>query len=311
MGARWLMTSVADDRIRAPRRRGIRLLALASVLAAIVAAVALSWWPRQRYADFGDFRLQSGETIHDLVVGYRTMGRLDASRSNAVLVVPWHQGTSYELVFQVGSRDPLVDTSKHFVILVDVLGNGVSSSPSNSSRQPQESFPQFSIGDMVAIQHRLITETFQLSRLRGVVGISMGGMQVFEWAVTHPDMMDRAVSIVGSPQSQADDVQRWKEGMPAILRGAQPYNVIRQAEAIMTHDVSRRFSGSMERAAAAIRSRLLVAGASTDEMVNPKPGFQFARLAGATILELDGRCGHRAPSCERATVRAAVRQFLD
>jgi homoserine O-acetyltransferase len=304
------MASAADGRVRALSRTWPRALAVAGLLTALAAAVAFTWWPRQRYASFGDLRLQSGETITDLVIGYRTLGRLNPSRSNAVLVLPWYQGTSRDLVFQVAGHR-IVDASTHFVIMVDVLGNGVTTSPSNSARQPDGTFPTFTIADIVATQHRLVTETLQLSRLRAIVGFSMGGMEVFEWIVTHPEMIDRAVSIVGSPQSQADDVARWKEGVRLPLQGAGPYNHIRQAEAIMTHDITKRFGGSMERAAAAVRSRLLVAGTHDDGIVNPKPGFAFARMAGATVLELDGRCGHQAPSCERVALRAAVRQFVD
>ncbi len=187
----------------------------AGAIGLIVMTLALTWVPRQQYAHFGDFRLQSGETIADLVVGYRTAGRLDASRSNAVLVAPWLQGTSVELARQIGP-DKLVDTSTNFVILVDALGNGVSSSPSTSTRQPGASFPRFTIGDIVETQRLLVTQTLQLTRLRAVVGISMGGMQVFEWAVAHPDMIDVAVPIVGSPKSQPDDLERWKEGIQHV-----------------------------------------------------------------------------------------------
>ncbi len=79
----------------------------------------------------------------------------------------------------------------------------------------------------------------------------------------------------------------------------------------MAHDVSTRFGGSMERAAAAIRSQLLMVSTWEDREVNPKPAFELARMAGATILELDGRCGHQAPSCERVALWAAVRRFLE
>jgi homoserine acetyltransferase len=301
------------------------------LLAAIVMTLAFTWVPRQRYAHFGDFRLQSGETLSNLVIGYRTAGRLDALKTNAVLVTPWFQGTSRELAWQVGP-DKLVDTSAHFVIMVDALGNGVSSSPSTSTTQPGASFPRFTIADIVETERRLVTETLQLTRLRAVVGISMGGMQVFEWAVTHPEMIDKAVAIVGSPQSQPDDLQRWNEGIQHVqaspwtrarmrlsagdLLGAaaelrlNPHDYMRQADAIKAHDIPRRFGGSMERTATAIRTRMLVVSTRDDRAVNPEPAFELARLAGARVLELDGRCGHQAPSCERATLWPALKRFL-
>lgn len=332
MALRWRMVSVGDARILpGRRRRAVTLVLGAATIVAGVLAWIVTWTPRQQFAHLGDFRLQSGETIANLVVGYRTAGRLNASRTNAVLVAPWFLGTSGQLAWQIGPGK-LVDTSTNFVIMVDALGNGVSSSPSTSARQPGPSFPRFTIGDIVESQRLVVTQTLQLARLRAVVGISMGGMQVFEWAVAHPQMMDKAVSIVGSPRTQPDDRQRWQEGMQwvqvpartrvwsAISAGnplaalgelrVAPYDYIRQAEAVMAHDISTRFGGSMTRAAATMRSQLLVASTWEDRAVNPKPAFELARLAGARVLELDGRCGHQAPSCDRATLWPEVNRFL-
>jgi homoserine O-acetyltransferase len=286
---------------------------------------------RQQYAYLGDFRLQSGEVIREAFVGYRTIGRLNGSRSNAVLVLPWFQGTSAQLVRQIGPGK-LVDTSRYFVIVVDAFGNGVSSSPSNSPRQPGTRFPRFTMADLIESQYQLVSRTLQLGHLHAVVGISMGGMQVFEWISTHHGFIDKAVSIVGSPQAQADDkvrslgfissaqeptwprvrfaLSRWKLRVALAELRRKPDNEARQAQAIAELDISRRFNGSMERAAAAIRSELLVASTWNDREVNPKPAFDLARLAHAEVLELDGRCGHQAPSCERGTLWPAVDRFL-
>src|SRR6185312_10432895 len=103
----------------------------------------------------------------------------------------------------------LVDSSTYFVVLVDAFGNGVSSSPSNSAQQPGDAFPEFTIADIVRSQYRLATETLGLTHLHAVVGISMGGMQVFQWLVAYPGFIDRAVSIVGSPQIQPEERARW------------------------------------------------------------------------------------------------------
>jgi homoserine O-acetyltransferase len=282
-------------------------------------------------AQLGDLPLKEGGAILDCHLTYRTLGRLDAARSNAVLVLPWFQGTSAELLRQVGPGR-LVDTSRFFVILVDALGNGVASSPSNSRRQPGGAFPRFTIRDMVEAQYRLVTDTLKLTRLHAIVGISMGGMQAFEWMVSYPDFTSRVVTIVGSPQTQPDDVARWNEAIAWLRRSAwertrtrlaaakprsaiyelaiDPHNQFSQIQAILAHDIPRRFAGSMAAAAAASRARLLMVSTWQDREVNPKPAFEFARLAGAEILELDGRCGHQAPSCERATLWPAVGRFL-
>jgi homoserine O-acetyltransferase len=282
-------------------------------------------------APLGDLPLEGGSAVLDCRLTYRTLGRLDASRSNAVLVLPWFQGTSADLLRQVGPGR-LVDTSRYFVILVDALGNGVASSPSNSPRQPAGAFPRITIRDMVEAQHRLVTGTLKLPKLHAIVGISMGGMQAFEWMVSYPDAMSRVVSIVGSPQTQPDDVARWNDAIAWLRRpvwertrtrlaavkprsafhefGLDPHNQISQIQAIQSHDITRRFGGSMPGAVAAARARLLMVSTWEDREVNPAPAFEFARLAGGQVLELNGRCGHQAPSCERATLWPAVGQFL-
>ena len=293
----------------------------------------VSVWPSsQQFAELGSLRLENGDTLLDCRVGYRTFGRLDASGGNGVLVTTWFQGTSGELSQQIGPGK-LVDSSKFYVIAVDALGNGVSSSPSNSLRQSGQAFPRFSMRDMVESQHRLVTEHLHVKHLKAVVGTSMGGMQAFQWATDYPAFMDKAIAIAGSPRSQSDDRARWKAAieivqmtprwrrtMQALARLApleaafafrvDPVDYVRQAEAIIALDVSASFGGSLERAASGVRASMLVASSLTDEVVNPEPARQFARLARGQVLELDGACGHRAPTCEKAALRSAVAGFL-
>jgi homoserine O-acetyltransferase/O-succinyltransferase len=288
--------------------------------------------PEQRFASLGDFVLESGEVIRDCRIGYRAFGELDAARSNAVLVAPWATGTSRELSRQIASGS-LLDPSGRFVIAVDALGNGVSSSPSNSVRQPGSAFPRFSMRDVVESQHRLLARVLGVSHLQAVVGISAGGMQAFQWAAAYPEFLDKAISIAGSPRSSprdkeqwralADEIRRepgWKRGLWSLARVA-PRDALghlridaedfdRQARAIAGLDVSAPFGGSMARASGAVRAKLLVIVSERDEMVDPAPALEFARLAGAEVLVLDGRCGHRAASCESEAIRGAVARFL-
>jgi homoserine O-acetyltransferase len=169
----------------------------------------------QQFAALGDLKLRSGAVIHDFHLGYRTFGRLNAEKSNAILWPTWLGGKSQELLQYVGS-DKVVDSTKYFVVLVDAIGDGVSTSPSNSKSQARLGFPQFTIRDMVESEHRLATEVFHLAHLRAVMGISMGGMQTFEWAVAYPDFMDVAIPIVGSPQSTSADLLLWTSQMDAL-----------------------------------------------------------------------------------------------
>jgi homoserine O-acetyltransferase/O-succinyltransferase len=169
----------------------------------------------RQFAEFGDFQLRSGERIHDFRLGYRTLGKLNADKSNAVLWPTWLGGKTENLLQFIGP-EKVVDPGRYFVILVDAIGNGVSVSPSNSKGQPLMKFPKFGILDMVESEHRLVTEVFHLSRLRAVMGISMGGMQTFEWIVAYPDFMDLAIPMVGSPQSTSYDKLLWTAEIAAI-----------------------------------------------------------------------------------------------
>jgi homoserine acetyltransferase len=87
-------------------------------------------------------------------------------------------------------------------------------------------------------------------------------------------------------------------------------NYVRQGQAIIEHDVRRHFGGALDRAAAAARSRLLVVVSPTDEEVEPQPAVEFARLARGRVFELDGRCGHQAPVCERDALCRTLTHFL-
>jgi homoserine O-acetyltransferase len=145
---------------------------------ASLALVLTGCAPGQQIAQLGDLPLQSGAVLRDCRVGYRTFGTLDAARSNAVLVTAWSMGRSRDLARHIGPGR-LVDSRRYFVIAVDPLGNGVSSSPSNSLQQPGDRFPRLSIRDMVEAQRRLVRDVLHLEHLHAVVGTSLGGMQAF------------------------------------------------------------------------------------------------------------------------------------
>jgi homoserine O-acetyltransferase len=169
----------------------------------------------QQFAELGDLKLRSGAVIHDFRLGYRTVGQMNAAKSNAILWPTWLGGTTQELLQFLGP-DKVVDSTKYFVVLVDAIGNGVSTSPSNSNTQARLTFPEFTIRDMVESEHRLATEVLHLTHLHAVMGVSMGGMQTFEWVVAYPDFMDVAVPMAGSPQSTSYDKLLWTAEMDAL-----------------------------------------------------------------------------------------------
>ena len=163
-------------------------------------------------AELGECQLESGEVLQNCRVGYRTVGTMDADGANVVLFPTWFGGTSEQILPLLGP-DGMIDTSEFFVIVVDAFGNGVSSSPSNTAEQSGSAFPRITIRDMVRHQYRFLTERLGLSRLKAIVGISMGGMQAFQWAVSYPDFADKIVPIVGSPRLAVYDIVLWETDM--------------------------------------------------------------------------------------------------
>jgi len=189
------------------------LTALLLPLAALAATSDL------QVASIGNLKLESGEVIRDCRIGYRTAGTLNAAKSNVVLFPTWFTGSSEDLV-QFMAADAMVDPGRYFGIAVDALGDGVSSSPSNSREQPRMQFPKFTIRDMVNAEYRLAHDVLGIPHLHAVMGISMGGMQTFQWVVAYPDFMDKAVPIVGSPRLTSIDLLLWNAEADGITESA-------------------------------------------------------------------------------------------
>lgn len=186
-------------------RRLLRLLALLLGCAAALAVRA----SEPRIAELGSCPLASGQVILDCRVGFITAGKLNADKSNAILVPSWLGGRSSDLLRYVGP-DKLFDAERFFIVLVDSFGNGVSSSPSNSIRQAGAAFPQVALLDMVVAYRRLLEQEFGVRTLHAMAGISMGGMQTFAAAVAYPGLASRYVSIAGSPRLAPYDIVLWE-----------------------------------------------------------------------------------------------------
>jgi len=151
----------------------------------------------------GNFNTVSGKQIKNCIIGYSTIGKLNADKSNVVLWPTWIAGKSEEICKEMAPL--LMDTAGLYIIVVDAFGNGISSSPSNNS-----SFPEITIRDMVNSQHELLTKYLNINHLKILMGVSMGGLQVMEWLVSYPAFAANAISIVGSPKLSAYDLMFWK-----------------------------------------------------------------------------------------------------
>ena len=145
--------------------------------------------------------LESGEAIEDFELSYAMHGDVD-DRSLPVVVALCAIGSSHHrLDFLIGEGRAL-DPKRARIFAIDAIGNGLSSSPSLSRRQPRLNFPRFTIRDMVNSQ-KLLMEHLGVETVDLVIGASMGGMQALQWAVSCPDMVRRVVAMTPMAKTTA------------------------------------------------------------------------------------------------------------
>ena len=206
----------------------MKTLALAAGLAVLSAfsapAQIVPQPPEHGDAVLRNFRFASGETLPELKVHYVTFGRkLDDGRghtANAVLVLHGTGGSSAQFLVPnfagvlFGPGQPL-DASRYFIVIPDGIGHGASSKPSDGLRAK---FPRYSYDDMVAAQHRLLTESLGVDHLRLVMGTSMGGMHAWVWGETHPAFMDALLPLASLPNAIAGRNRMWRKMAMDLIR---------------------------------------------------------------------------------------------
>jgi homoserine O-acetyltransferase/O-succinyltransferase len=143
-----------------------------------------------------DFQFEDGSVLPDLRIAYDTQGTLASARDNAILLIPGAIGDRHAFDPMIGPGKTF-DTDKYFVITVDPIGGGESSSPAEGMGQE---FPRYTIRDMMEAQQALVTRGLGVSRLRAVVGLSMGSFIALEWGVHHPETIGSLVLLGPSPK---------------------------------------------------------------------------------------------------------------
>jgi homoserine O-acetyltransferase len=166
--------------------------------------------------DLGDFTLECGATLRPARVAYKTYGTLNADKSNAIVYPTWYSGRHWDNEWLIGP-DMGLDPQRYFIIVPNMLGNGLSSSPSNTPPPYDRArFPRVNVRDNVQSQYRLVTEVFGISTLELVLGWSMGAGQTYQWAVSHPEMVLRILPFCGSSRTSRHNVV-FLEGVKAAL----------------------------------------------------------------------------------------------
>ena len=227
------------------------LLALLAAAWAGAAAAQPDYSAQLREGDavLRDFRFGSGERMAELRIHYATLGtpRRDArgAVTNAVMVLHGTGGSGRQFLQPqfagelFGPGQPL-DIARFFVILPDGIGHGRSSKPSDGMRMR---FPKYDYSDMVEAQRRMLAEGLAVTRLRLVMGTSMGCMHIFVWAQAHPDFARALMPMACLPTEIAGHNRMWRklaiEGIrsdPAWAGGdysSQPVQGLRTAVSLL------------------------------------------------------------------------------
>lgn len=166
--------------------------------------------------ELGDFILQSGDKIEKAFVAYKTYG--DASNP-AVIYPTWFSGLISDNEWLIGD-DKALNPQRFFIIVPALLGNGQSSSPSNTPRDPCRSFPDVTIRDNITAQHQLVTKGLGVTHARCILGWSMGAAETYQWLTQFPDFSDLGVPFCGSAKTSLHN-QVFLEGIKSALLAAK------------------------------------------------------------------------------------------
>jgi homoserine O-acetyltransferase/O-succinyltransferase len=151
--------------------------------------------------EFGRVELQHGGVLANAQLTYTTFGTLASDGANAVLFPTWFTGQHPQVEWLIGA-DRALDPRKYFIVVVNILGNGQSSSPSNTAPPYDRArFPHTSILDNVQLQRRLLWDVLGVRHLTLVVGRSMGAQLAFQWGSYFADDVDRILPICGSART--------------------------------------------------------------------------------------------------------------
>ncbi|NBN79867.1 alpha/beta fold hydrolase [Microvirga tunisiensis] len=173
--------------------------------------------------DLGDFRLQRGATLRGAKLAYKTFGTLSPAKDNAIVYPTWYSGQHPDNEWLIG-KGMALDPDKYFIVIPNMLGNGLSSSPSNTPEPYNASrFPQITAYDNVRAQHQLVTEHFGITKLPLVTGWSMGALQTFHWGAMYPDMVERIAPFCGSAKCSRHNFV-FLEGVKAALTADAAFN---------------------------------------------------------------------------------------
>jgi homoserine O-acetyltransferase len=174
----------------------------------------MSWPTQQGIFDAGDVTLLSGARLPSARLSWKSHGTLSPQRDN-VVVYPTSYGAQHpDLEWLIGP-DAILDPTRWFIVIPDMFGNGLSSSPSDTDDYPT----LVTVHDNVQVQRRALREMFGIDRVACVYGWSMGALQAYHWAALFPDAVDRIVVNCGVARTSVHN-QVFLRSLMATLEAA-------------------------------------------------------------------------------------------
>jgi homoserine O-acetyltransferase/O-succinyltransferase len=178
-----------------------------------------------------DFKFTSGESLPELRLHYRTIGKPEkdaqGKTTNAVLIMHGTTGSGAQFVprpefaDELFGKDQPLSATKFFIVLPDGIGHGKSSKPSDGMHAK---FPRYGYLDMVEAQYRLLTEGLGVNHARLVMGTSMGGMHTWLWGELHPDFMDALMPLASLPTQISGRNRAWRRMIIDAVRNDPAWN---------------------------------------------------------------------------------------
>jgi len=166
--------------------------------------------------NLGDVRLQNGVVLPDARLAYKTYGSLNSDKSNVVVLPTFYTGSHIRNEGFIGT-DRAINPDKHFVVSINLIGNGLSSSPSNTPAPADRgNFPLVTLFDNISMQHQLLTQHLGVEKILLVAGWSMAGCQSFQWAAQYPDMVEHILPFCASAKTSPHNFV-FLEGVKAAL----------------------------------------------------------------------------------------------
>ena len=166
--------------------------------------------------ELGDIELLSGETLLSAKLAYKTYGALNSDKNNVILLPTFYTGTHKRNEGFFGANRA-INPEKHFIISINLFGNGLSTSPSNADKKQRGSkFPTITLWDNIKCQHELLTKNFDIEKIALVTGWSMAGCQSYQWAAQYPDMVEAILPFCASAKTSEHNYV-FLEGVKAAL----------------------------------------------------------------------------------------------